>query len=300
MVAPIDPYPHELPSTYVVLDRPNEEELARLTIQGRSITTLMGGVLPEQSNVTAFHDVLDIACGPGGWVIQAAQDYPTMSLVGIDISKQMITHANKQAEQCHVTDHVKFRVMDALHKLDFPAASFDLVNMRLASSFVRTWEWRQVITEMLRVTRPNGVMRILDTENQGQCSSQALIQFGVWLEQAMTSAGYYFEDNKTTLTGHILMLLEQFRCSQVQTKVTDLEYRAGTPEAQAFYDSMRYSFRTLRSFLQRRGYLPKDYDAICQQALNEIKQPDFHVIWSFMTIWCKPPEQARPSLSDLA
>jgi ubiquinone/menaquinone biosynthesis C-methylase UbiE len=298
MVAPLDPHSHELPSTYVVLDRPNEEELIRLTIQDRSITTLMGGVLPEQSDARAFHDVLDIACGPGGWAIQAAQDYPTMSLVGIDISKQMITHANKRAEQYHVTDRAKFRVMDALHMLDFPAASFDLVNMRLASSFVRTWEWRQVVTEMLRVTRPDGVIRITDTENRSQCSSPAVIQFWTWLEQAMTSAGYYFEDKKVTLTGHILTLLEQFRCSQVQTKVIDLEYQAGTAELQAFYDSMRYSFRTLRSFLQRRGYLPKDYDAICQQALNEIKQPDFHATWSFLTIWCKPPEQAKPALSN--
>jgi ubiquinone/menaquinone biosynthesis C-methylase UbiE len=298
MVAPVDPFPYELPSTYIVLDRPNEEELIRLTIQDRSITTLMGGVLPEQADVSTFHDVLDIACGPGGWVLQAAQDYPTMSLVGIDISKQMITHTNKQAEQYHLTDRVRFRVMDALHKLDFPAASFDLVNVRLASSFVRTWEWRQVIAEMLRVTRPDGVMRITDTVNGSQCSSQALTQFGRWLVQAMTSAGYYFEDKKTTLPGHILTLLEQFHCSQIQTKAIDLEYRAGTPEAQALHDVVRYSFRTFRSFLQRRGYLPKDYDAICQQALNEMKQPDFYATWSFLTIWCKPPEQAKPTLHD--
>lgn len=298
MVAPLDPYPHELPSTYIVLDRPNPEELTRLTIQDRSITTLMGGVLPEQPNASAFHDVLDIACGPGGWVIQAAQDYPTMSLVGIDISKQMITHANKQAEQHHLTDRVTFRVMDALHKLDFSAASFDLVNMRFASSFVRTWEWRSVLAEMQRVTRPDGVIRIIDTENRGQCSSQALLQFWAWLEQAMTSAGYYFEDKKTTLTGHILTLLAQFRCSQIQTQAIDLEYQAGTPECQAFYDVVRSSFRTLRSFLQRRGRLPKDYDAICQQALNEIKQPDFHATWRLQIIWCKPPEQARSTLSD--
>lgn len=298
MVAPIDPYPHELPSTYVVLDRPNPEELIRLTIQDRSVTTLMGGVLPEQSDVSSFHDVLDVACGPGGWVIQAAQDYPTMSLVGIDISKQMITHANKQSEQHHVTNRVRFRVMDALHKLDFPAASFDLVNLRLGSSFVRTWEWRQVITELLRVTRPDGVIRITDTENRGECSSQALTQFGSWLEQAMTSAGYYFEDKKITFTGHIITLLEQFHCSQIQTKSVDLKYQAGAPEWQDFYDTTKYTFRTLRSFLQRRGYLPKDYDALCQQALDEIKQPDFHATWRFLTIWCKPPEQAKPILSN--
>jgi ubiquinone/menaquinone biosynthesis C-methylase UbiE len=291
MVVPLDPYPHELPSTYIVLDRPNEEELIRLTIQDRSLTKLMGGVLPEQPAVSAFHDVLDIACGPGGWVLQAAQTYPTMSLVGIDISKQMITYANTQAKQQHITDRVKFRMMDALHTLDFPAASFDLVNMRLASTFVRTWEWRKVVTEILRVTRPGGIIRITDIPDLGTSNSPALIQFGEWVEQALTSAGYHFEDKKTTIPAHLMMLLEQFHCLQVQTKSFDLEYQAGTPEWQAFYDNVRYSFSTLRPFLRHRGCAPKEYDAVCQQTLDEMKRPDFHAIRPFITIWSTQPDQ---------
>src|SRR5579883_933778 len=106
MIAPFDPYPHELPSTYIVFDRPSAEELTRLMIQDHTITKLMGGLLPEQPDPTAFREVLDIGSGSGGWVIQMAQTYPKMSLVGVDISKQMVNHGNKQAEQQHVTDRV--------------------------------------------------------------------------------------------------------------------------------------------------------------------------------------------------
>lgn len=44
---PIRPRRSENPSTYMVQDRKSEKELARLTIQDRLLTAVMGGVLPE-------------------------------------------------------------------------------------------------------------------------------------------------------------------------------------------------------------------------------------------------------------
>jgi SAM-dependent methyltransferase len=86
--------PQEHPSTYVVQDRSNKEELIRLNFQDQMLTTSMGGVLPEQSDPAAFESVLDVACGTGAWLIEAAKTYPTMSLlVGADISKRMVEYA---------------------------------------------------------------------------------------------------------------------------------------------------------------------------------------------------------------
>src|SRR5690242_11234173 len=118
---------NENPSTYFVQDRKDKRELTRLMIQDRLMTAMMGGVLPEQPDPTIFHRVLDVACGTGGWVIEAAQTYPEVSLVGIDISQRMIKYARTQAEACQIHDRIEFRVMDALGPLDFPTASFDLV-----------------------------------------------------------------------------------------------------------------------------------------------------------------------------
>src|SRR5712691_5981421 len=112
---------HEQPSTYVVQDRELKDELVRLTIQDRLVTAMMDGPLPEQPDPTVFRRVLDIGCGPGGWAVEAAQAYSTMSLVGIDISQRMIDYARTQAEAQHVADRVEFYVMDALRALEFPA-----------------------------------------------------------------------------------------------------------------------------------------------------------------------------------
>ncbi len=56
----------EQPSTYMVQDRSNQEEMERLRVQDQMFTQNMGGVLPEQSDPAHFQSVLDVGCGTGG------------------------------------------------------------------------------------------------------------------------------------------------------------------------------------------------------------------------------------------
>ncbi len=147
---------NELASTYFVQDRSDERELQRLVTQNELLTSCMGGVLPEQPNPTHFKEVLDIGCGPGGWAIQTALSYPEMRVTGIDISTTMVRFARSQAQIRGVADRVTFAMMDALCMLEFPDNTFDLVNLRLGSSFLRTWEWPRMLSEMERVARHAG------------------------------------------------------------------------------------------------------------------------------------------------
>lgn len=138
MSKPNDP-PRELANTYFVQHRSAQRsEMTRLRIQDQMITTGMGGVLPEQPDPDRFQRVLDVGCGTGDWLIEAAKTYPNMShLVGVDISAKMLAAARAQAEAQRVSDRVQFHLMDALRQLEFPNASFDLVNHRLGSSYLR-------------------------------------------------------------------------------------------------------------------------------------------------------------------
>jgi hypothetical protein len=71
----------------------------------------------------------------------------------------------------------------------------------------------------------------------------------------------------------------------VQSQLHALEYRAGTAEGQAFLEDITAAFQTLSPFLQKWGCRTQDYAAICQQALAEMQQPDFYVIWNLLTVW---------------
>ena len=276
---------NELPSTYFVQDRQSKDELARLTIQDQMITKAMGGVLPEQPDPSIFHRILDVGCGSGNWSVEVARTYTASLLVGIDISQRMIDYAQAQASTHHVDDRTTFFVMDALKKLDFPDASFDLVNMRLGSSFLRTWDWPGLLGEFLRVTRPGGVVRVTDSEIFQQSTSLAQMQHSEMIECAFYRSGHLFTTEHDGLTGHLESLLKQHGCRNVQTKAYRLEYRAGTAEGQSYYKNSEYAIQTLRPFLEKWGCITRDYDAICKQALEEMRQPDFRATSKILTVW---------------
>jgi ubiquinone/menaquinone biosynthesis C-methylase UbiE len=295
MATPFDPRVNDNPSTYFVQDRKNKKELTRLTIQDRMFTTGMGGVLSEQPDPTIFHRVLDIGCGPGGWIMEAAKTYPTMSLVGIDISQRMMEYARAQAKAHRIHDRVEFHVMDALGVLGFPDTSFDLVNLRGGVSYLRTWDWPKFLTELLRVTRPGGVVRVTDAEILHQSTSPALRQLFEMAQCAFFRSGHFFTDESTGIVDHLARLLDQYGCDQVQTKAYALEYQAGTKEGEIFYEDMMLMFQTLRQYFQKWSCASKvkDYETICQEALDEMRQPDFHATWNLLTAWGSKPKSAH-------
>lgn len=128
--------------------------------------------MPEQPDPTRFPRVLDVGCGTGNWLIAQAQTIPSCTrLVGVDASPRFVEFARAQAKAAQVSDRVEFHVADALRMLEFPDHSFDLVNHRLASSWLRTWDWRKLLQEYQRVCYPGGVVRI--TEYEGMAVSNS-------------------------------------------------------------------------------------------------------------------------------
>lgn len=275
-------------STYYVQDRQSEQELVRLTIQGQMMTEAMHGPLSEPIDLANVRRVLDIACGPGEWVLTMANRFPTMSLTGIDISPNMIQYARDQAASQKLADRVSFHVMDALLILEFPSSYFDLVNLRCCVGFMRTWDWPKMISEMRRVTRPKGIVRITDAEAGHTCpTGPALTRFSELFQRALFQAGNLFEAVPSGLTAHLAPLLVQHGCQGVQTQTYAMTYQANTPSGQAYYEDMQRAFQTLRPFILKWGQriTPEDYDALCQQGLAEIQQSDFHASWNLLTAW---------------
>jgi ubiquinone/menaquinone biosynthesis C-methylase UbiE len=278
-------------STYVVQDLSSEEELTRLRIQEEIATASMEGVLPEQPNPASFQRVLDVGCGTGGWLIETAKTYPTISLlIGVDISSKMLEYAKAQAEAEQVSDRVQFAVMDALRMLEFPRHYFDLVNQRFGVSYLRTWDWPKLLAEFQRVTTPGGVIRLTEGDIFSENTSPALTQLFHLLLQAFYQSGHLFTSESDGITGQLAHLLHRHGVQHVQTRSYTGEGRAGTIEGQRFYEDMSRIFRTVLPFLRKWTRVPDDYERIYQQALSEMQQPDFVESGSILTAWGNTPE----------
>jgi ubiquinone/menaquinone biosynthesis C-methylase UbiE len=289
MPEPINPRGQDNPSQYFVEDRSSNPEMIRLMIQDNLFTTGMGGPLSEQADPAAPHRILDIGCGPGGWLLETAFRYPHMSLVGIDISWRMIEYARAEAQARKLSDCVEFLVMDALRPLNFPDASFDLVNMRFAVSFLLVQDWPRLLSELLRVTRPGGIVRVTDN-GVTQSTSPAYNRFVQMLLCAFYRSGHSLTEEKVGVTHELDRLLAESGCQQVQAKDYALEIVAGTVGGQNFYENVRFGYQTLLPFLQKWGCASEDYNTLYEQALIELQQPDFRATWPLVTAWGRKPQ----------
>ena len=105
--------------------------------------------------------------------------------------------------------------MDALRQLEFLSDSFDLVNLRFGVSFIRKWEWPEVISEMIRVTKPAGVVRVTDSGIVQHSNSIALKMFQGMVMCALDRAGHLFVDEETGLMTHLAPLLTRYGVREV-------------------------------------------------------------------------------------
>src|SRR5260370_3585286 len=115
---------NENESTYVI-NAEDAAEMARLLDQDKLAMEVIGGIFPERTDLSNIYDVLDIGCGPGGWVHEVAHAYPEVAVTGIDISKRMIEYAHG------VRDLMLFGLVPPGGK--YPPAFYEVRLLHLAS-----------------------------------------------------------------------------------------------------------------------------------------------------------------------
>jgi ubiquinone/menaquinone biosynthesis C-methylase UbiE len=100
--------------------------------------------------------VLDIACGPGTFVLALA---PRVQFVrGLDLTPEMLRRARAHQTEKQITNAAFVRG-DA-ERLPFPAGTFDLVSCQC--SFHHMPKPQFVLREMVRVAKPGGRLVIID------------------------------------------------------------------------------------------------------------------------------------------
>jgi ubiquinone/menaquinone biosynthesis C-methylase UbiE len=289
MSHPIEP-PREHPSTYIVQDRSNQEEMTRLEIQDKMLTAGQGGPLPELADHSRLRRVLDVGCGTGGWLIETARTYPAIErLFGGDISDTILAYARTQAENLGQGSRVQFQAMDALRVLEFSGSFFDLVNQRLGASWLRTWEWKKILLEYQRVLRPGGIVRITEMNGLIENNSPALTQLGKISLEAFYRSGRLFTPQSDGLTGQLVRLMTQHGFENIQTRVHTLVLRSGTSACQSFYEDVAIGYHVMLPFFQKWMRVPTNYQEIYEQAIKEMQQPDFVATWTLLTVWGTKP-----------
>lgn len=263
-------------------------EIARLLERDRFLKEAMGGPFPERTDLDGMRDILDIGCGPGGWAIDVARRYPSIRVVGIDISETMITSARNEAQKASPLENVTFVKMNALRPLEFSDQQFDLVNMRAAVEFIPRARWLPVLQECYRVTQPGGILRLMEVDRIAHTNSSAFEQYHALYARMLHLRGYGFSPDGYTvgITPMLGRLLQHagYRRTQMQSYVLDLSYNS---LFQTNYLSLlQVRFEHVQAQLLERGFVaPEELARVHFAFLDEIAQQTFCAVTYPLIFW---------------
>ncbi len=270
-------------NTYIV-DAESPAETARLINLDRIITQTMGGPLVGIDDPASLHNILDLGCGPGGWVLDVAFALPDAEVEGVDISRIMVDYANARARTQRLPN-ASFGVMNITQPLDFPDASFDLVNARFLTGVMQRDSWPSFIAECTRLLRPGGLIRLTELVDSGVSTSPAFERLQELIYRALWQNGYGFSvDGRTLGMTHALprMLRAQGyqNCSHMGF---GLEFSVNTPGWIDFYRNAEIGYRLGQAFYVNAGVTTsEEFEQLYQQMLIEMHSDDFFGMWHYM------------------
>jgi ubiquinone/menaquinone biosynthesis C-methylase UbiE len=264
-----------------MLDPNSAAEIGRLVDQDRMLNQVIE-ILPE--DVPLSGKILDVACGPGGWLEEVLFHYPEYSGIGVDISENVIHYA-RETTRSHGAKYLEFHVLDVTNSAAwhqrFAANSMALVQARFMVSFLKADQWLPVIREMVRVAVPGGVVRLIEHDESGAfvSNSAALEEFRRLIFRATRT------DNRLTIfTPMLTRWLRQAGCTQTRVvpHLIDFSYR------QPFYaevvEDLVVLVQTMGPFIRKAcpDVSQEHIDELARMSIAQMYSEDFCGLWSLV------------------
>jgi len=282
------PDPLRRDNTYFIHD--SGTELARLVELDRALSKGFGSLLPEHAEpsefLSPFQRVLDVACGSGGWVLELAQRYPHLQVEGIDIDPRMISYADSLAHAGEL-DNASFKLMNALEALDYPNNFFDLVNGRFLTIFPTT-AWPDLLQELARITRPGGVIRLTEEEDESVTNSPAFEQLTAIFLQALKRSGKSFSPSGRTIGVTPLLgpFLQKVGCVNIQKRPLVIDWSVDREEHIYVAKVLKLFIKLIQPFLiELEMTTQEELDRLYREMEIELMSDDFCAHWYFLTVW---------------
>jgi SAM-dependent methyltransferase len=159
----------------------DEEEDVRLNFQHHALFHALGNhfVAPISPPLPM---ILDMGTGTGVWAAEIARMFPASVVVGIDLSATSFKEP--------VPENCLLRIGNVLIGLPFPDAFFSYVHQRLLVAGITAENWPRAIHELVRVTRPNGWLELVEIDNQMQNAGPATAKVQAFMEAVGKSLGF--------------------------------------------------------------------------------------------------------------
>lgn len=157
--------------------------------------TLLEGLKPPEGGT-----VLEIGCGTGRNLIQAARRYPKAKFFGFDISTMMLETARSNIKSASLEDRITVAEGDATNfstKELFDLDGVDRVFISYSLSMIPPW--RQAVAQGFEAVKPGGSMHIVDFGQQARLPGLFKKGLHLWLAKFSVEPRSDLEDELKTL-----------------------------------------------------------------------------------------------------
>ncbi len=255
-------------------------ETSRVLLQERYVTTCLSLLAPGIDGVL-LHDVLDIGCGPGGWLLDLHQAFPHIRGTGVDISESML-HVASLLHKAEGTTNTLINA-DARKPLPFAEERFDYIQLRLAQSFLHQQMWPFCLQECYRVLRPGGTLCISDLEITLSNMPATDKLHGI-APLAFTQRHLLFSPNGRTwgLMCALRPLLQSIGFQDRRLSLFPLSEISDQHELQI--EQLKMLYLGMKPILLQAGHTEEELDLLFEEALQETHDPGYTGI-SILFTW---------------
>jgi SAM-dependent methyltransferase len=244
-------------------------EIDRLDIQHYALRAAIRGnyIAP----VSAPGRILDVGAGTGQWAYDICSEFLDATVVGFDMEPPK---PNRPGNFRLVTGNL-------LHGLPFGDDTFDFVHQRLMIPAIPVANWRDVMQDLLRVTRPGGFIELVEVGDQMEPTGPASKRLRELWNGLAASFGL---DSNGAVIGSLDSSLREHGAVDVARRdvalpVGDWGDRIGSLMA----SDMRALFTRLCKTLEARLGLPAhECDELLRRALNECEELRSRAIFTFV------------------
>ncbi len=230
----------------------NDAEVARQLLVHRYLSEQMGGILPHSLNLSQVQQVLDVACGAGGWVYDIAWQHPSMQVTGVDDRAYFVEQAQRLIASL---DNARIVLRDLHHLEGEPLTPglFDLVHMRLLATDLPPQAFPALLQSLLRLCHVHSLLVWTELELP-ITTSPALQQLLELTLGALKTVGRSYTPGHTLgITAHMEYWLRQAGYHITYNGAVAIDVSQGTQVHDVFVRQIGIFTHQVRDFLLKTG-----------------------------------------------